>query len=152
MCCCNEDRQTESHVKNVVMNVSRGLRRENDSVRAIGLEEVGEVDEESNVMNSDECTKEVQHVFDSISVAEFDTRVLRESTQTDIDFVDQFDVYRERPRRWASSISVIPTKWVDEGSAKQLEYCSRLCEKEVDRFSSNVKCVTVDVMSRKIMV
>ena len=28
MCCCSEDGQTKSHVKNVVMNVSRGLRRE----------------------------------------------------------------------------------------------------------------------------
>ena len=28
MSCCSEDGQTKSHVKNVVMNVSRGLRRE----------------------------------------------------------------------------------------------------------------------------
>ena len=43
MSCCNEDRQTESHVKDVVMNVSRGLRREIDSVKVIGLREVGGV-------------------------------------------------------------------------------------------------------------
>ena len=44
-------------MKNVVMSVSGGLRREIDSVNAIGLREVGGVDEESNVRNSDECTK-----------------------------------------------------------------------------------------------
>ena len=50
------------------------------------------VDEESNVMNSDECTKEVQRLFDSINVEEFDPRLLRESRQTEIDFMDQLDV------------------------------------------------------------
>ena len=39
-------------------------------------------------MNSDECTKEVQRVLGSISMAEFKPRVLRESRQTEIDFVD----------------------------------------------------------------
>ena len=28
ICCCNEDGQARDHVKNVVMNVSGGLRRE----------------------------------------------------------------------------------------------------------------------------
>ena len=65
-----------------------------DSVKAIGLKEVGGVDEESNAMNSDEYTKEVQYVFDSISVAEFEPRLLRESRQTDVNFMDQLDVYR----------------------------------------------------------
>ena len=45
-------------VKNVVMIVSRGLRTEIDSVKAIGLREVGGVDEESIVMNSDECVRQ----------------------------------------------------------------------------------------------
>ena len=40
----------------------------------------------------------------------------------------------------------------EEGGAKQLEYCSRLCEKELIRSSSNVKCAKFDVMSRKIML
>ena len=66
MCCCNEDGQTKNHVKSVVMNVSRGLRRGIDSVKAICLREIGEVVEESNAMNSDECTKEVQRMLDSI--------------------------------------------------------------------------------------
>ena len=103
--------QTESHVKKVVMNVSKGLRRDIDSVKATGLREVGGVDEESNVMNSDECTKEVQRVFNSIGVAEFDPRLLRELRQTEIDLMDQLEVYRKRARQWASSIPIIPTKW-----------------------------------------
>ena len=90
-------------------------------MKAIGLIEVGGVDEESNVMNSDECTKEVQRLLDSNGVAEFDPRLLRESRQTASDFMDQLEVYRKLPRQWASSILVIPTQWVDEGDAKQLE-------------------------------
>ena len=66
--------------------------------------------------------------------------------------MNQLDVYRKRPRQWASSTPVILTKRVNERGAKQLEYCSRLCEKEFEWSSSNVKCATLDVMSRKIMV
>ena len=51
--------------------------------------------------------------MDSIRVVELDPRVLREPRQLDIDFVNQLDVHRKRPRQWASSIPVIPTKWVD---------------------------------------
>ena len=148
MCCCNEDGQTKSHVKHVVITVSKVLRRELDSVRAIGLREVGGADEEPNVMYSDECTKTAQRVLGRIVVAEFDPRLLREPRQTEIDFMDQLDVYRDRPRQWASSIPVIPTKWMDEGDAKQLEYCSRVCEKELKRSGSNNKCATFDMMSR----
>ena len=53
-------------------------------MEAIGLREVGGVGEESNVMNSDECTKEFQRVFDSIDVAEFGEKLLREPRQTAI--------------------------------------------------------------------
>ena len=56
----------------------------------------------------------------------------------------------KRPRQWASRIPIIPTKWVDEKGAKQRENCSRLCEKELERSSSNVKCATFDMRSRKI--
>ena len=49
-----------------------------DSESAIDSKEVGRVGEESNAM-------------DSISV-EFDTRLLRESRQMEIDFVNQLDV------------------------------------------------------------
>ena len=107
-----------------------------------GSNEVGRVSEESNAT-------------DSISVVEFDTRVLRESRQMAIDFVNQLDVNCKRPRQWASSFPVIPTKCVDVngggGGAKQLEYCSRLCEKELKGSSSNVKCETFDIMSRSVV-
>ena len=35
MCCCNKEKRTKIHVKNVVMMVLRGLKRENDSVRRL---------------------------------------------------------------------------------------------------------------------
>ena len=105
-----------------------------------GSNEVGRVSEESNAT-------------DSISVVEFDTRVVRESRQMAIDFVNQLDVNCKRPRQWASSFPVIPTKCVDVngGGAKQLEYCSRLCEKELKGSSSNVKCETFDMTSRSVV-
>ena len=46
------------------------------SVKASGWRGVGGVDEESNAVNSDECTKEVQRVLDSIGAVEFDPRLL----------------------------------------------------------------------------
>ena len=60
MCCCNKEKRTKIHVKNVMMMMLRGLRRENDFVKVIGSKEVGRAVEESNTMNS-------------ISVAVFDT-------------------------------------------------------------------------------
>ena len=53
----------------------------------IGLKEVGRAVEESNVM-------------DSISVVVFDTRLMQESRQMEIDFVNQLDVNCRRPRQW----------------------------------------------------
>ena len=41
---------------------------------------------------------------------------------------------------------------MNEGGAKHLEYYSRSCEKELELSCSNVKCVTFDMMSRKIML
>ena len=70
VCCCNEDGQTKSHVKNVVMLVSRGLTREIDSVKEIGSNEVGGVGEESNVMKPDEYTNEIQYVVGRMSAVE----------------------------------------------------------------------------------
>ena len=69
---------------------ARGPKRENDSVEAIGSEEVCRVSRESNAM-------------DSTRVVEFDPRVLRESKQMAIDFVNQLDVICKRPSQWASS-------------------------------------------------
>ena len=90
--------------------------------------------------------------MDSIRVVEFEPRVQRESRQMAINFVNQLDVKCKRPRQWASSFPVVPTNCVavHGGGAKQLEYCFRLCEKELKGSSSNVKCETFDMMSRKI--
>ena len=73
MCCCNKDERTETHVKNVMLKVFRGLKREShgvdvcegpgiwltpryvtftDSESTIGSREVDRVGEESNVMDS----------------------------------------------------------------------------------------------------
>ena len=87
----------------------------------------------------------VQYVVSRISTVECDPRLLRESRQTEIDFAYQLEVHGKRPRQWALNNPVIPTRWVDER-------CSRLCEKEFGWSSSNVKCATSDVTSRKIMV
>ena len=67
-------------------------------MKAIGSKEAGGESGKSNVVNSDEYTKEVQYVFDSISAAEFDPWLLREPRQTEINFMNQLDVYRKRPR------------------------------------------------------
>ena len=134
MCYCNKDERTKTRVKNNMMMVLRGLTHVafTDSESAVGSKE-------SNMMGI-------------VRVEEFDTRVLRESRQMEIDVVNQLDVNCKRPRQWASSFPVIPRKWVDvngEG-AEQLEYCSRWCEEELEGSSSNVKFERFDMMSRKI--
>ena len=86
--------------------------------------------------------------MDSISV-EFDTRMLRESRQMEIEFENQSDVYCKRPMQ----CPVIPTKWVGVKGmleANQLEYRSRLFEKDLKRSGSDVECATLDPLPRKI--
>ena len=103
-------------MKNVMMVVPGGLRRERDGGEVcagqgvcttlsyiaftdiestIASKEVGRVGDESNVV-------------DSIRVVVFDTRLLRESRQMEIDFLNQLDVYWKR--RWALSRPVIPRR------------------------------------------
>ena len=148
MCCGNKDEQTKTHVKNVMMIVFRSLKRESDEVEdcegpgiwmtpsyvtftdsesVISSKEIGRTVEESNVM-------------DSISVVVFDTRLLRESIQTEIDFVNQLDVYKQ-------TSNAVMTGMLE---AHQLEYCSRLCEKDLKRTSFDVECATVDMMFRSV--
>ena len=47
MLCCNKDERTKTNVKNIILMVSRGLKRNIDSVKAIGSKEVGRGGEES---------------------------------------------------------------------------------------------------------
>ena len=162
MCCCNKEKRTKTHVKNVMMMVLRGLSyiAFTDSDSTIGSKEVGRTVEESNVM-------------DNISVVVFDTRLLRESRQMEIDFVNQLDVYWKRPRQWALSRPVIPTRMVNERYSRlrekefewtssvvksltgmlevnQLVYRSRLCARELKRSGSDVECAMLGASPRKI--
>ena len=125
-----------------------------ECVRASGLEKVGGVCGDSNVMNSVERAKEFQIVFNSIRVVEFDSRLLQESRHMKDDFLNRFSVFRKRPRQRASSIPDISTKWVDvnERGVKHVEHCSRLYEKEFERSSSNIECAMFDASAREIMV
>ena len=50
---------------------------------------------------------EESNVMDSISVVVFDTRLLRESKQMEIDFVNQLDVHCRRPRQWESFVGML---------------------------------------------
>ena len=54
-------------MKKFVVAVLKGLKREIDSVKAIGSIEVGVTCEEPNVLELDESAEELQNVFDSIS-------------------------------------------------------------------------------------
>ena len=131
ICCCNKEKRTMIHVKNVMMMVFRGLSYValTDSESTIGSKEVGRAVEESNVM-------------DSISVVVFDTRLMQESRLLEIDFVNQLDVYCRRPRQWESFVGML--------EAKQHEYRSRLCEKELKRLGFDVECAMLGASPRKI--
>ena len=100
-----------------------------DSESTIGSKEVGRAVEESNVM-------------DSISVVVFDTILMQESRQMVIDFVSQLDAYCRRPRRWESFVGML--------EANQLEYRSRLCEKELKRLGFDAECAMLGASPRKI--
>ena len=97
--------------------------------------------EEPNVLELDEYTEELLDVFDSISGTRLDPELLKVSRQVELDFMSQLGVYRKRPRTWATDrcFPVISTKWVDvnKGDAKQPEYRSRLCGKELKRWDNS---------------
>ena len=81
--------------------------------------------------------------MDSISVVVFDTRLLRESRK--IDFVNQLDMYCKRQKQCESFVGI--TGMLE---ANQLEYRSRLCDKELTRSGSDVKCAVFRASPRKI--
>ena len=134
----NRDGQAKTHMKKFVLAVFKGLKREIDYVKAIGSMEVGVACEEPNVPELDEYAEELQKVFDNISVVRLDPELLGASKKVDFDFVNRLEVYRKRPRSWATDkgIHIIPTKWVDsnKGDAQRPEYQSRLCGKELRRW------------------
>ena len=77
---------------------SDGVKRVIDSVKAIGLKDVGAVSKECHVMKSDEHTGEFENVGKT-SAVDLTPGLLREWRQTEIDLVNQSDVHRNRPRR-----------------------------------------------------
>ena len=152
MCCCNKVKRTKIHVKNVMIMVLRGLSYVafTDSESTIGSQEAGRTVEGSTVMG---C----------INVVVFNTRLLRESRQMEIDFVNQLDLYCRRMRQWELGSPAIPTRRLDERylrlrekkfewtssvvkcmmgmlEANQLEYRPRLCEQELKRSGFDVEC------------
>ena len=118
--------------------VLKGLKREIDSVKAIGSMEVGVTCEEPDVLELDEYAEELHNVFDNISGVRLDPELLSASRKVEIDFMNRLEVHRKRPRNWAKDkgIHVIPTKWVDvnRGDDKRPEYWSRLCGIELKRW------------------
>ena len=122
--CCSRDGQA-------------GLKREIDSLKAVGSMEVGVPCEESNVLEIDEYAEELQNVFDNISGVRLDPELVHLSRQVEIDFMSRLNVYRKRSRHWVTDkgIPVIPTQWVDvnKGNARQPEYRPGMCGKELKR-------------------
>ena len=134
--------QAKNHIKNFVVAVLKGLKREIDSVKAISSMEVGVTCEEPNVIELDEYAEELQNAYDSISGVRLDPELLSASRKVEIDFMNRLEVYRKRPRNWAKDkgIHVIPTKWVEvnKGDDKRPEYRSRLCGKELKRWDATM--------------
>ena len=90
------------------------------------------------MLELDENAEELQNVFDNIIRVRLDPELLSASRKVEIDFMSRLDVYRKRPRNWATDkgIHVIPTKRVDvnRGDATRPEQRSRLCGKELKRW------------------
>ena len=107
--CFNKGGQAKNHMKNFVVAVFKGLKREIDSVN--GSMKVGVTCEEPNVLELDEYAEELHNVFDSISGVRLDPELLSAS-RVEIDFMNRLEVYRKRPRSWAKDkgIHVIPTR------------------------------------------
>ena len=99
--CYNNGDQAKNHMKNSVVAVLKGLKREINSVKAIGSMEVGVTCEEPNVLELDDYAEELQNAFDSISGVRLDPELLNASRKVEVDFMSRLEVYRKRPRNWA---------------------------------------------------
>ena len=83
--CYNKSGQAKYHMKNFVVAVLKGLKRERDSVTAIGSTEVGVICEEPNVL---EHAEELQNVLDSISGVRLDPELWSASRKVEINFMN----------------------------------------------------------------
>ena len=79
-------------MKKFVLTVLQALKREMDSVNAIGSMEVGLICEESNVLELDEHAEELQNVFDNISGVHLDPELLQVSRHVEIDIMSRLNV------------------------------------------------------------
>ena len=126
--CIIEDGQAKGHMRNFVIAVLKGQKKEIDSVKAM---EVGVTREEPNVLELDEYAEELSGVH-------LDREIVSASRKVEIDSTNRLEVYRKRPRSWATNkgLHVIPKKWADSnnGDAKRTEYRSRLFGKELKRW------------------
>ena len=131
MRCYHRDGQARGHMKNFVIALLKGLKKESGSVKALGSMEVGITCEVPDVPELDEYAEELQNVFDNINGARLDPVLLSASRKVEIDFMNRLEVYRKRPRSWPTDkgLHVIPTKWVDvnKGDAKSHQSTGRDC-------------------------
>ena len=84
MRCHNSDGQAKKHMKNFVLAWLKGLKKETDSVEAIGSMEVDVTCEEPNVLELDEYAEALQNVFDNISGVRVDPELVRASRKVEI--------------------------------------------------------------------
>ena len=94
--CYNKGAQAKNHMKKLVLAVLKRLKREIDSVKAIGSMEVGVTCEEPNVLELDEHAEELQNVFDIISGVRLDPVLLRASRKVEIDFMNRLGRREQR--------------------------------------------------------
>ena len=92
--CYNRDGQAKSHMKNFVIAVLKGLKREIDSVKAVGFKEVGVICVEPIVLELDGYAEELRHVFGNISRVRLDPERLRALRKVAIDFMSRLYMYR----------------------------------------------------------
>ena len=79
MRCYNQDGQAKNYMNWFVLAVLiKGLKREIDSVKAMGSMEVGVTCDEPDVLELDEYAEELQNVSDNISGVRLDPELLRE--------------------------------------------------------------------------
>ena len=99
--CYNKGGQAKNHMKNFVVAVLKGLKRDQHCSKRLVQWTVGVTCEEPNVLELDEHAEELQNVFDNISGVRLDPELLSASRRVEIDFMNRLEVYRKRPRSWA---------------------------------------------------
>ena len=84
------------------------------------------------MLDLDEHAEELHNVFDSTSGVHFDPELLSASTKVGIDLMNRLEVYRKRPRSWATDKGLHVD--VNKTDAERPDHRSRLCGKEIKRW------------------